>query len=131
MPIEYRIDPERRIVLATARGVLTADDLFSYQRSVWSASGLAGFDELVDLGGVTDVPQLSALRARDLAVVAARMDDPAVATRLAIVAPADFAYGLARMYATHRETQEHGRKQVRVFRDMAEAVAWLEEREGR
>ena len=128
MPIEHLIDRERRIVIATGHGVLTDADVFQYQQGVWSDPGVAGFDEIVDMSDVTDVPMPSSLRARDLAAVAARMDPPGSASRLAIVAPADFAYGLARMYASYRELQAGGSKRVRVFRAMADAKAWLEER---
>jgi hypothetical protein len=75
---------------------------------------------------IDDPTQWDVSIARDLAVVSARMDPPATSSRLAIVAPADFVYGLARMYATYRELQEQGRKQVEVFRAMADAMAWLE-----
>jgi len=131
MPIEHRIDHERRIVFATGRGVLTDQDVFQYQRTVWSGSEVTGFDEIVDMSDVTEVLMPSSLRARDLAAVSARMDAPGGTSRLAIVAPADSTYGLARMYASYRELQEQGSKKVRVFRAMADALEWLEDRPAR
>jgi hypothetical protein len=128
MPIEHRIDRERRVVFAAGHGVFSDQDVFEYQRGVWSDPSLVGYDEVVDMSDVTEVSMPSAMRARDLAVVAARMDSPGTASRLAIVAPADFAYGLARMYASYRALQQEGTKTVRVFRAMDEAIAWLEGR---
>ena len=36
MPITYEIDRSRMIVFTKAIGVLTPQDVFSYQREVWS-----------------------------------------------------------------------------------------------
>ena len=33
MPIDDRVDHERRLVLAEGRGAVTADDIFAYQNS--------------------------------------------------------------------------------------------------
>jgi len=125
MPIEHHIDHGRRIVFAVVHGVMTDQDVFEYQRGVWSDPAVAGFDEIVDMSDVTEIRMPSSQRVRDLAAVSARMDPPGTSARLAIVAPADFAYGLARMYASYRGLQEQGSKQVAVFRAMAEAMAWL------
>ncbi len=125
MPIQHRIDHERRIVFATGHGEMTDEDLFRYQREVWSDPALAGYDEVVDMSDVTSIPVASGRRAPELAEFAARMDAPGTSARLAIVAPSDFVYGMARMYATYRGMQSGGTKQVEVFRSMAEAMAWL------
>lgn len=45
------------------------------------------------------------------------------ATKVAIVASDDLNYGLARVYAGHRETKEN---QLTVFRDEESALKWLE-----
>jgi len=126
MPIEHRIDRERRIVFATAHGEMTDEDVFRYQREAWSDPALAGYDEVVDMSDVTSIPLASGRRAPELAELAARMDAPGTSARFAIVAPSDFAYGMARMYATYRGMQSQGTKQVEVFRSMAEALEWLE-----
>ena len=49
MPIEYRIVRERRLVVAKAHGTLTDQDVFGYQRDLWSRADVAGYDELVDM----------------------------------------------------------------------------------
>ena len=126
MPIEHRIDAEHRIVHARVLGVLTDADLFAYQRTVWSDPAIAGFDEIVDMSDVTEIVMPTSLRARDLAEVSAQMDAPGTSSRLAIVAPADFAYGLARMYASYRGLQERGHKEVEVFRSLEDATRWRE-----
>jgi hypothetical protein len=128
MPIDYRIHFDRRRVVATASGILTDADVFGYQREVWSRDDVAGFDEIVDMTAVDNVelPVPSSERMRTLAAESAERDVPA-ASRFAIVAPGDLAYGLGRMYAVYRETDRRSTKEVRVFRRMDEALSWLEE----
>jgi hypothetical protein len=128
MPIDFVIEITLRRVVATVRGTLTDQDVFGYQRGVWSRPEVIGFDEIVDMTYVehVELPTPSSERMRALADLSAEMD-AAARSRFAIVAPGDFAYGLARMYGTYRTLDERSTKEVRVFRSMEEAVAWLEE----
>lgn len=128
MPIQYRIDNEKRRVIATATGVLTEADIFAYQRNVWGRPEVAGFDQIIDTTAVEhiDAPAPSADGMRELAALAAGMDDPARRSKFAIVAPGDLAFGLGRMYSTYRELEPRSTKAVHVFRTMDEAIAWLD-----
>ncbi len=125
MPLEYRIDLERRVVFATAARILSDEDVFAYQREVWSRDDLAGYDEVVDLGEVEDFVLSSDDRVRALAELASAMDVSGASSRLAIVAPRDLAYGFARMFETYRELNQRGSKSVSVFRSMQAALDWL------
>lgn len=125
MPLEYRIDLARRVVFATAGRILADEDVFTYQRVVWSREDLAGYDEVVDLGQVEDLVLASGDRVRALADLASAMDAPGVSSRLAIVAPQDLAYGFARMFETYRTMNQRGAKAVSVFRSMKAALDWL------
>ena len=80
------------------------------------------FDQLFDLGGVTDfkLPE-------DYIRGGATRSVFAPESRRVLVAPTDLAYGLARMFAAwNGGAKEAG---FRVFRKKEEAVRWLEERE--
>ncbi|HYF51918.1 MAG TPA: hypothetical protein VEJ63_21095 [Planctomycetota bacterium] len=125
MPIEVRIDSAQRVVFARAVGTLTDDDVFSYQRDVWSRPELSGFDELMDLAHVGTIEVPSADRVRQLAVLAAEMEVSVPPGRFAVVAPNDQAYGLARMYESWRELQGTKRKPIGIFRTASEALAFL------
>jgi hypothetical protein len=125
MPLDFRIDHDQRTILATATGTLTDEDVFAYQREVWSRKEVAGFDEIVDLGAVEKVVVSSGDRVRALADLASNMDVPGTPSRLAIVAPQDFAYGMARMFETYRSLTARGSKAVSVFRSMQAALDWL------
>ena len=126
MPLDYRIDRERRIVFATATRTLSDEDVFAYQREVWSRGDLAGYDEIVDVGLAEDLVVSSGDRVRALADLASAMDVPGASSRLAIVAPQDLAYGFARMFETYRTMNQSGVKVVSVFRSMQAALDWLD-----
>jgi hypothetical protein len=125
MPIEHEVDHKRRLVIAKGRGVLTDQDVFEYQRGVWSRSEVAGYDELFDMSDVGDIDLPSLQRVRELAQLSATMDAAAPPSRLAIVAPKDFAFALGRLYEAHRGLDERSRKTVSVFRSVGDALAWL------
>ena len=125
MPIDHEIDHRRRLVIAKGRGVLTSRDVLEYQRGVWSDPEVAGYDELIDMTGVEDIDLPSLESVRQLARISAEMDDDAHRSRLAIIAPKDFAFALGRLYEAHRGLDKRSRKTVNVFRGAGEALAWL------
>jgi hypothetical protein len=125
MTIEHRIHHDRRLVWARALGTLTDQEVFTYQLEVWSQPEVAGFHELIDMSAVERVAVLSADRIRQLASLAAAMDARTTESKLAIVAPNDFEFGLGRTYETYRELESESRKEPRVFRSVAEALRWL------
>ncbi|HKQ60476.1 MAG TPA: hypothetical protein VJS92_04275 [Candidatus Polarisedimenticolaceae bacterium] len=126
MPLDYSIDPARRLVVARGRGILTDGDVFRYQLEVWSRPEIAGYDELVDVSEVTEIAQPPAQRMRELAKLSAEMDGDAPASRLAIVAPSDHAFGLGRMYEAYRTSHSRNTRDVGVFRSLAAALDFLE-----
>jgi hypothetical protein len=125
MPIAYRVDHDARVVVAVGYGIVTDADVFEYQRTVWSRSDVGGFDELIDMTPVTRIEGSSPERVRELAQVAASMDSPASQSRLAVIASADVAFGLGRMFQTYRQLNEQSTKQVGIFRTTDDALAFL------
>ena len=93
MPIEFTIDHARRLVTATARGMLTGQDVFGYQRAAWSRTDVQGYNELLDMREVEgiDLPSIDNMRA--LAELSASMDIPQTSSKFAIVATSDEAFG--------------------------------------
>ena len=126
MPITYRIDHERKLIVARGYGTITDADVFDYQQAAWSGREVAGYAELVDMTDVSDIALPSVRRVQDLASLAARMDDATTPSKFAIVAPTDIAFGLGRMYQTFRESQQRSTKDVGVFRTLNDASAYLE-----
>jgi len=126
MPIEYGIVHERRLVVAKGHGTLTDQDVFGYQRDVWSRPEVAGYDELVDVTEVEEMALPSTERVRELANLSAAMDVPSTTSRFAIVAPTEFAFGLGRLYEILRSLDHQSTKKVSVFRSLDEALAFLD-----
>ncbi|HEY6170034.1 MAG TPA: hypothetical protein VI454_18495 [Verrucomicrobiae bacterium] len=125
MPVEYVIDNARRLVMAKRRGVLTDEEVFGYQREVWSRPEVAGYNELMDMTEVEKIVVPSPERIKQLAQLAAAMDSRAGSSKFAIVAPQDVAFGLGRMFEAYRGFDERSTKQVAIFRGLAEALAYL------
>lgn len=120
MPVEYRIDPERKLVITRGRGVVTDDDLLGHQRDLLadpdfdgSFGQLARYDEIERF-------DVSADAVRTLA--APKMYGPGV--KRAFVVPSDVAFGLARMFQTLRDQMP---EQIGVFRTLEEAERWIDQ----
>lgn len=125
MPITYQIEHDLRLVIATPHGKLADADIFRYQQEVWTRLDTKGYDELIDMTGVSEIEFISNNRVAFLADLSASMDAPGLASKLAIIATTDLHFGLARMYETYRETTKQGTKLVRVFRNRNDAIQWL------
>lgn len=122
MPITYRIDTARGLVLTTATGVLTDDELLEHKRALAADPAFApGMRQLSD---VRAVEQLAVTSEGVRLMVALDRDqaDQLGDYRLAIVTGADVVFGTARMYQTMTDDQLN---HVQIFRDMDDARAWL------
>jgi hypothetical protein len=122
MALEYQIDYQHRLVIVQAHGILTNNDVFTYQQEVWSQATVSGYDELIDMSDVGRIvfPQINQLKA--LAALSASTDVHTSTSKTAIVAPGALAFGIARMYKTYRELNEQTNKLVNVFRIHEEAM---------
>ena len=125
MPIKFHCDHGKRLVLAKAYGILTEEEIFGYQREVWSREEIIGYDEVIDMSEVEKIVSPRSNRIRDLAALAASMDSRSTRTKFAIVATDDFAFGLGRMYEAHRTLNDRSTREVAVFRTMEDALAWI------
>ena len=67
MPVDYQIDPERRLVTVMGRGEVTDQDFLEYQRTVWSRPEVMGFNELVDMSAAERIVEPTTEGIRQLA----------------------------------------------------------------
>lgn len=109
------------VVHTTMRGVLTAADFAAHVRARAEA-GLLSAPQLVDARDAHFPVTTQEIRA--LAALVGKHRGGTAIARTAFVAPQDFAYGLARMYAALGVRDDPG---FAVFRTMHEAEAWLAE----
>jgi hypothetical protein len=126
MPITYHIYHDQRLVVVTPDGVLSDADVFNYQKEVWSRPETKGYNEFIDMTGVSQIDFVSADRVNYLAEISGRMDSPESPSKLAILATSEVSYGLGRMYEAYRNMTKPGTKVVRVFRTRQEALQWLD-----
>lgn len=120
MPASFTIDHERRLVLSRAWGVVEDGDLQANQREVAADPRFEpGYSQLYDFSEVTEVRATNE-GVRGLVRTSVFARD----SRRAIVAPSDIVFGMVRMYEL---TGDLDPRVFRVFRNIGEAMAWLEE----
>jgi hypothetical protein len=123
MPSRYQVDLSKRRVLSTATGVLTFKDATDHNRRLERDPLFdAMFSQLYDFRAVTRV----ALTADDIFELSrVRLFSPGSKRAFVTVGPVNTA--LARMYGSYRSPLDE--RGIRVFSEIQEAVAWLDEDE--
>ena len=118
LPVSYSIDPNQKLVTTRIWGAITNDEVSQFNRQLRTDPLFdPTYNQLADMSDVT-VNMIT----RDNVQETARDQYFAPGTRRALVVSDDTTFGLCRMYATYAETLG---QVVTVFRDRAEAEAWL------
>ena len=118
MPASYRIDRARRLVLSSATGVLTHDDLRAHMRNLAGDSNFdPSFRQIFDFRAVTNL-EVTGAALRELA----QSNPWKKRTRRAFVCDRDVLFGMARMFQL---LTNGAPAEIQVFREMSEALAWL------
>jgi hypothetical protein len=122
MPIHYRIDSERGVVLAAGEGHITVADLEAYCREIVDDSDYRpGFDELFDFRRAQPW-QVPTSDLRKLREVNRQLSGKVGNSRLAYVVGSDFGFGLGRIFMA---LSDDSKIEHRVFREMTDAREWL------
>ena len=124
MPIETSIDSRTGLRVHVATGTLTPDELENalldaYRRPDYRPEA----NSLCDVRGV-GIGTFTGEEIRRVVDTVLKHRGAPPGTRTAIVVGRDLVYGLARMFAHQLEAKSPS--DVAVFRDMDEAMAWLE-----
>ena len=119
MGMNYRIDNGRRIVLTRGWGVISTRDLMDLtSRILLDPRFDPTYRSLADLTDVTEV-LVNTMSMAETATTPLFV----AGTRRAIVAPSDMVHGMASTFASISARAGH---EVRVFRRIPDAEAWLE-----
>jgi hypothetical protein len=119
MPACYKIDKQRRLVMSTAYGTVSREDLLDHQNKLLADPDFdPTFSQLSDFGHMTKVE----VTAEDVRKFAER-NIFAPSSRRAFVVPDDVAFGLARMFEMLRDAK--GEQGIRVFRELEEGLDWV------
>lgn len=127
MPIDFQVDVARRRVVATGAPPISDRDLTRYELDLAAHPDHgAGFDQLLDMREIASATQVTSAGIQLASHVAGEYADHVGGTKMAVVVAGKVAYGLARMFAAYSE----GLMDVRVFRDLDDAVSWLDSASG-
>jgi hypothetical protein len=122
MPIEYRIVPERNLLLVEGHGTLSYTDLIEFRTSLAKNPLLKdGLRELADFRRVEKY-NLNVDGFHEFLEVERSYSQLFQNFRIAIVTHSDLHYGFAQMY---RGEIGDRLPNVQVFRDMEKAKTWL------
>lgn len=122
MPVSYEIDTASGSVRTRCFGDVTLAEAVDHFRALGADPATPKRPSvLVDLRETTSLPETDQLRA--IAKEVARLDQKLQWGACAIVASRDAVYGISRMFAVYTEQSFSS---VRVFRELAEAEAWLD-----
>ena len=123
MPITYRIDEARGLVITTATGTLTDKDILGLKSRL--AADPLWAPSMRELSDVRAIDRLEVTSAGVQKMVWRDEHLPSIREyRLAIIAPQDHVFGMARMYEM---LTNHSVPNVAVFRELDEALNWLSE----
>jgi len=120
VPYTIKIDKEQRLVTATVWDVLDKECVLSFRRDLKADPDFdPDFNQLVEYEAKTKLAMTSQ-EVKEL-----MFSDPfSPVSRRAMVTNSELLFGYARMYATFLEST--GQTKFRVFRNMGEAVLWIE-----
>jgi len=119
MALSYTIDPSRRRIILRAWGVLRETDIVGARTRLHADPSFdSAYDELFDASDVDDF----ALSKETMS----RLVDSTIlvpSNRRAFVAKTTLQFGMTQMFVSVSESRNHS---VQVFRERAEAEAWLD-----
>jgi hypothetical protein len=119
MPVSYVIDKENRLVISTATGVVTSDEIYTFRGQILQDPDFdPSFSQLGDFSSLETLD----LDADEIKVLAERSVF-SLTSRRAFVGTSLVVYGLVRMFEIVRGLR--GDQQIRVFRTRDEALDWL------
>lgn len=120
MPVRSVIHKEQRLVVTIEEGRVTFDDMRANQDHLLNHPEFdPEFNQLSDATLATDTD----LSANNIRLLLKRKVF-SVSSRRAVIAPSEFAFGMARMLEAYVELSSNG-PVVAVFRDRDSALKWL------
>ena len=123
MPITFEFEPDRQLVTFRHVGDVTDDELLAFYKDFFEDPKTVDYVKLLILLEQTRSSGRSSEALRSLAgLLEKSFERGATQWRVAVVAPGDHSFGLARMYEAFSGSLPW---EFRVFRDSDEARAWL------
>ena len=122
MPVIYKIDAARKLIHTTCTRPLTFTEVIEHFRTLKEDPACTGhLDVLLDVSGADTLPLTS-----QMGPISAELDAVRAKVQFglcAIIATRDATFGMMRVFEVIAASYFHA---IRVFRDAAEAQAWLD-----
>ena len=129
MLVSHRIDHDNKVIITSFAPEevtlkLFIDTFSSYKEELKYLPDFQKYHELVDFRPITSI-NISASELKEFSKLATSTDMKEYITRLALMVDSTSAFTLAKVYESLRNFHPNSKKQVKVFRDIDEAFAWL------
>lgn len=119
MPIHYTCDPDRNLVICTAEGQLTGNDMRDFDNRFRNDPAITpDLDQLID---ITEA-RITGVTAADIREMVSLEPVLGPNSNRALVAKGELAYGLMRMFELYRGGSSGT---IRFFDNRGEAERWL------
>ena len=123
MPITYQLNPDERLVILVHAGVVTDDEFMSFYEALFEDTRFdESFNLLVDLRRAESSVRSAAILNKFANFIRRQYESSTAAPKVAVVAPEDISFGLARMYEAFSKEVPW---EFEVFRAIEAALAWL------
>ena len=131
MLVSHRIDHENKVIITTLAPeevdlTLFLEAFTKYNEELRYLPDFQEYHELVDFRPITRI-NISPGELKEFSNFAVNKDEQHAFTRLALLVDSKPAFTLAKIYEMIRNFNPASRKQVKVFREMETAMAWLVE----
>jgi len=128
VPATHEIDETNKLIITDWNGEASdhefLDTLTRYQHEIRGNPDYQSFNELLDFRHISKV-NLTTDGLIELSRIARKTDRKDIPSRLAVLVSSSLAFGLARMYITYRNLEPGSHKTLKVFKNRADALAWL------
>ena len=135
MLVSHRIDHDAKVIITIFAPEEVSLDMFfdafkNYQEELKYLPDYHDYHELVDFRPITNL-NITPSELKEFSSMTMAADRGEFITRLALLVDSRPAFTLAKLYEMLRNLTPGSKKQVRVFRDMDEAYAWLKQEPAR
>ncbi|MBN1832414.1 MAG: hypothetical protein JW896_09910 [Deltaproteobacteria bacterium] len=123
MPITYRTYPEHNLVIIKHEGRIDDDEFLAFYKGLYQGdTSIASMNHLVDLREADSNPRSPDVLHQFASFMKSSFEGLTTHPKVAVVAPKDLSFGLARMYEAFADSVPWD---FVVFRDIDSALTWL------
>jgi hypothetical protein len=123
MPITYRTHPEHNLVILEHSGKISDEEFLAFYKGLYQGDiSIASMNLLVDLREADSSPRSSDVLHQFADFLQSSFESVTTHPKVAVVAPRDLSFGLARMYEAFADSIPWD---FTVFRTIDEALTWL------